>query len=64
MNEKITKKETVAFVLIVGAMLSCLVYGYFLIKKENVPAPMSCWDKYKYSSEQVAIQACEEHSNE
>ena len=64
MNEKITKKEIVAFVVIVGLMLGSLVYGYFLIKEDKSPTPMTCWEKYKDSLEQVAIQACEEHSNE
>jgi hypothetical protein len=42
-------------------MLGSLVYGYFLIKEDKAPAPMTCWEKYKDSSEQIAIQACEVH---
>jgi len=57
----VTKKEIVAFILIVIAMLGSLVYGYFLIKEDKAPAPMTCWEKYKDSPEQIAIQACEVH---
>jgi hypothetical protein len=67
MNEKITKKEIVAFVLIVGAMLGCLVYGFFLLKENQKPTPtplpfhtsVSCWKYYESQGEEVAIQMCE-----
>jgi len=64
MNEKLTKKEITAFMLIFAAMLGSLVYGYFLIKKENVPAPMSCWEQYQDAGEDVAIRMCEVHDGE
>jgi len=61
MNEKITKKEVIAFVLIVVAMLGSLVYGYFLLKENQKPAPLNCWEQYEDQGEDVAIQMCEVH---
>lgn len=40
MNEKITKKEIIAFALIVGAMIASLIYGYFMLKSNQVDVPM------------------------
>lgn len=60
--EEVTKKEVIAFVLIVVAMLGSLIYGFFLIKKDAPapsPTPMNCWIKYQDQGEDVAIQKCE-----
>jgi len=63
MNEEITKKEIVAFVLIVVAMLGCLAYGFFLLKGNQkptpTPTPVSCWEQYEDAGEETAIQMCE-----
>lgn len=63
MNEKIIKKEIVAFVLIFGAMLGSLVYGFFLLKADQkptpTPTPVSCWEQYEDQGEEIAIQMCE-----
>jgi hypothetical protein len=62
-NKKITKKEIVAFVLIVCAMLGSLVYGFFLLKANQkptpTPTPVSCWKQYESQGEEIAIQMCE-----
>jgi hypothetical protein len=60
----VTKKDIVAVIAIMVLMLGSLVYGYFLLKHEPKQPPMTCWDKYKNSSEQIAIQACEVHTGE
>ena len=60
--EKISKKEIIAFIAIVVAMLGSLIYGFFLIKKDAPtpsPAPVSCWEQYEDQGEEVAIQMCE-----
>jgi hypothetical protein len=59
MNQKVIKKEIVVFILIVGAMLGSLVYGFFLLKDNQKPVPVSCWEQYEDSGEDVAIQMCE-----
>lgn len=59
----ITVKEIIAFIVIMGSMIGSLIYGYFLLKEDKAPAPapMTCWEKYKDSPEQIAIDACEVH---
>ena len=54
MNEHITKRDVIAIILIVSALVGSLVYGYFLLKKAE---PKNCWDNY--STEQEAILNCE-----
>jgi len=50
----VTKRELLIGLVILVAMLSCLTYGYFLLKKEP---PTNCWDQY--ATENEAILHCE-----
>lgn len=60
-DEKISKKHMAAIIATMIAMLGSMIYGYFLLKHEPKESPMTCWDKYKNSPEQIAIDACEIH---
>jgi hypothetical protein len=55
----VTKKDLIAIVAIMVAMLGSLVYGYFLLKENQKPAPLNCWEQYEGQGEDVAIQMCE-----
>jgi hypothetical protein len=61
---EVSKRDIVAVVAIMVLMLSSLVYGYFLLKHEPAPAPMTCWEKYQDAGEDVAIRMCEVHDGE
>ena len=56
MNEHVTKRDIIAIALVVAVMVGFLVYGFFLIKKEQ---PKNCWDQY--ATENEAILNCEVH---
>jgi len=60
----VTKRDLIAIVAIMIAMLGSLVYGYFLLKENKKPTPMSCWEQYQDQGENVAIQMCEVHDDE
>jgi hypothetical protein len=64
----VTKKDLIVVVGIMVAMLGSLVYGFFLIKENQKPAPspppMTCWEQYQDQGENVAIQMCEVHDGE
>jgi hypothetical protein len=53
-NEHITRRDVIAIILVVAVMVGSLVYGFFLIKKEQ---PKNCWDLY--ITENEAILHCE-----
>jgi hypothetical protein len=64
MNDKVSKKEILIFVVIFTAMLGSLAYGFFVVGVGKMPAeptPLSCWDKYKdtYLGEKV-MEICDE----
>jgi hypothetical protein len=44
-------------------MVGSLVYGFFLLKENQKPAPtptpVSCWEQYQDQGEEIAIQMCE-----
>lgn len=62
MPEKLTIKEILAIVAIVVSMLGSLVYGYFMLKENQVQKQTeNCWDKY--TTEHEAIMNCENHDN-
>jgi hypothetical protein len=52
----VTKRELLIGLAMLVAMLGCLTYGYFLLKKDE---PVNCWDQY--ATENEAILNCEVH---
>jgi hypothetical protein len=63
MNDEVSKKEILVFAGIIIAMVGSLVYGFFLLKANQKPAPsptpMSCWEQYQDQGEEITIQMCE-----